>query len=158
MPYDWDMRYACAAILTAALIAVTASATGNDPPPGRSVHRLSLRDPLADHVNYLLYVPASYSQGPATDWPLIVFLHGSEKRGDNPRSWMTWRSSHSPMRRGNTHRPPRIVKSVLDSIVAIHRIDKDRTISRVSSWGALGPGRLLPRFLGHSPPSRRSAA
>ncbi|MGA2380728.1 MAG: hypothetical protein ABSG85_15625 [Spirochaetia bacterium] len=66
------------------LVAASASAADDGPPVGRSVHRLTLNDPLADHVNFLLYIPPAYSQGPPSDWPLILFLHGSEQRGDDP--------------------------------------------------------------------------
>ena len=35
-------------------------------------------------VNYLLYAPAAYGRNPQRRWPLIVFLHGSGEKGDNP--------------------------------------------------------------------------
>ncbi len=36
-------------------------------------------------VDYLLYLPRGYGQDPQRRWPLILFLHGSEERGDDPR-------------------------------------------------------------------------
>ncbi len=51
-------------------------------PPGRSSHRLVLHGQADDHVNYLAYVPSGPQ--PAAGWPTILFLHGSEQRGDNP--------------------------------------------------------------------------
>jgi predicted peptidase len=33
---------------------------------------------------YLRYLPESYGRQPARRWPLIIFLHGSGERGDDP--------------------------------------------------------------------------
>lgn len=33
-----------------------------------------------DHLNYLLFIPWEYYQYLAKEWPLILFLHGSEER------------------------------------------------------------------------------
>jgi len=33
------------------------------------------------HLNYLLYLPADYRK--RKDWPLVMFLHGAEERGDD---------------------------------------------------------------------------
>ncbi|MBN1899348.1 MAG: prolyl oligopeptidase family serine peptidase [Spirochaetes bacterium] len=35
------------------------------------------------HLRYLLYLPGAYEKKPKKRWPLIIFLHGSEERGDN---------------------------------------------------------------------------
>lgn len=35
-------------------------------------------------VHYLLYLPREYGQDPQREWPLILFLHGSYERGDDP--------------------------------------------------------------------------
>ncbi|MBM4431461.1 MAG: phospholipase [Chloroflexi bacterium] len=35
-------------------------------------------------LGYLLYLPEGYAQDPARKWPLILFLHGSEERGNDP--------------------------------------------------------------------------
>lgn len=35
-------------------------------------------------VHYLLYLPEDYGAAPQQEWPLILFLHGSEERGTNP--------------------------------------------------------------------------
>jgi predicted peptidase len=34
-------------------------------------------------VGYLLYIPEGYGQDSQKNWPLILFLHGSEERGDD---------------------------------------------------------------------------
>jgi predicted peptidase len=36
------------------------------------------------HLGYLLYLPDGYGQDPTKKWPLILFLHGSEERGEDP--------------------------------------------------------------------------
>jgi hypothetical protein len=60
------MRHRWSGIVLAAFVAASASAADTTPPAGRSLHRLVLRDLRADHANYLLYVPASYSASPAS--------------------------------------------------------------------------------------------
>ena len=67
-------------LLLAAAMSVHAADRGLS--AGRSAHRLVLHDQADDHVNYLLYVPQG--NPPARGWPTILFLHGSEQRGDNP--------------------------------------------------------------------------
>ena len=62
----WDIDYRsvllAAFVAAGALVTVDASAADRGLPAGRSVHRLSLHDPLTDHVNYLLYVPPAYAR------------------------------------------------------------------------------------------------
>src|SRR5208337_5426129 len=71
------------AIVIFVMVAALVSPAGKGLQSGLSVHRLSLRDPLANHVNYLLYIPPAYLRGEASEWPLILLLHGSEQRGDD---------------------------------------------------------------------------
>ncbi len=35
-------------------------------------------------LNYLLFVPDHHQKGPDGKWPLILFLHGANERGNNP--------------------------------------------------------------------------
>jgi predicted peptidase len=35
-------------------------------------------------LTYLLFLPEEYEQRPLTKWPLMLFLHGSGERGDEP--------------------------------------------------------------------------
>ncbi len=37
-------------------------------------------------MGYLVYLPRGYGQEPQKKWPLVLFLHGSEERGSNPRA------------------------------------------------------------------------
>ncbi|MGA2641577.1 MAG: prolyl oligopeptidase family serine peptidase [Spirochaetia bacterium] len=128
---------------------------------GPSLHRLSLEDTLADHVNYLLYVPPAYSQGPASDWPLILFLHGSEQRGDDPAllddlALLAFAKEDAdfpfvavfPQCPRNTHWPPRIAKKVLDSVEAMLRIDRDRVYLTGFSMGGFGTWQTAAAFPG----------
>jgi predicted peptidase len=70
------------AVLCGMTIALSVHAADRGLSAGRSAHRLVLHEQADDHVNYLLYVPPGSS--PAGGWPTILFLHGSEQRGDNP--------------------------------------------------------------------------
>ena len=155
------MKYRWAGAILALLVAAAVSAEGGGPPPGRSAHRLSLHDPLADHVNYLLYVPASYSKDAAADWPLIVFLHGSVQRGDNPApledmALLAFADEESdfpfvaviPQCPRNTVWSPRIVKSVLDSVEATLRIDRNRVYLTGFSMGGYGTWQTAAAFPG----------
>jgi len=155
------MRRRLSCIILAVVAAASASAADRGLPVGRSVHRLSLHDPLTDHVNYLLYVPPSYSQGPAADWPLILFLHGSEQRGDDPAllqdvALLAFAEQEGdfpfvaliPQCPRNTHWPPSIVKKVLDAVEAMLRIDRDRVYLTGFSLGGYGTWRTAAAFPG----------
>lgn len=56
-------------------------------------------------VRYILYVPEGYDA--ATSWPLIVFLHGSGERGDNP--WLAAEVGIGKAIRENPKRYPALV-------------------------------------------------
>jgi predicted peptidase len=76
------MKYRLMCILFAAALATSGQAAGLDIAPGPSLHRLTLHDAAADHLNFVVYLPPE--EAPHAGWPLILFLHGSEQRGDNP--------------------------------------------------------------------------
>ena len=151
-----------AAFLAAgALVTVDASAADRGLPAGRSMHRLSLHDPLADHVNYLLYVPPAYARETASQWPLILFLHGSEQRGDDPRmlqdlALLAFAEKNNdfpfitiiPQCPSNTHWPPRIVKSVLDSVESMVRVDRSRVYLTGFSLGGYGTWQTAAAYPG----------
>jgi predicted peptidase len=52
-------------------------------------------------ISYLLYLPGGYGEDPQQQWPLILFLHGSGERGDNPEMLVV-------------HGPPKLLTSTLD--------------------------------------------
>jgi predicted peptidase len=157
------MKHAWGALILAGLVAASASAAASVAPggfiPGRSIHRLSLSDPLADHVNYLLSVPASYSQDADSSWPLIIMLHGSEQRGDDPSvlndmTVLTYADEMDdfsfiiviPQCPANTIWEPSMVKSVLDSVEGGLRVDRDRVYLTGFSMGGYGAWQTAAKF------------
>jgi predicted peptidase len=146
-------------MVLAAILAASASAADKEILSGCSVHRLSLHDPLADHVNYLLYVPPAYFQGRPSNWPLILFLHGSEQRGDDPAllddmALLAFAKEDGdfpfvaviPQCPSNTHWPPRIVKKVLDAVEEKLRIDRGRVYLTGFSMGGYGTWQTAAAF------------
>ncbi len=134
-----------------AVLVAAAAAAESGPPVGRSVHRLPLHSPGADHVNYLLDVPPAYAREPSASWPLIVFLHGSEQRGDDPSlldgmAPLAFADQETdfpfivvvPQCPRNTDWQPPMVKSVIDSVEAGLRIDRSRVYLTGFSMGGLG--------------------
>ncbi len=159
--YTRAMRNPWLGMIIVLLAATAASPAGAEPSVGRSVHRLWLEDPLTDHVNYLLYVPLSYASGPASDWPLILFLHGSEQRGDDPAllddmALLAFAREDGdfpfvaviPQCPRNTYWPPRIVKKVLDSVESTLRIDRNRIYLTGFSMGGFGTWQTAAAFPG----------
>jgi predicted peptidase len=151
------------AVLVAATFAVflpaSVSAADRGLPTGRSLHRLSLRGSAADHVNYLLYVPPAYAQDSTSEWPLILFLHGSEQRGDDPRllqqmALLSFAERISdfpfiaviPQCPPNTHWDPRFVKEVLVSVEGALRIDRRRVYLTGFSMGGYGTWQTAAAF------------
>ena len=57
---------------------------GKKPPVGLSTQKQALKDGEVGYRNYLLYLPAQYRQDVRKKWPLILYLHGSEERGNDP--------------------------------------------------------------------------
>jgi predicted peptidase len=155
------MRRAWPAFILAALVAASASAADAAPPVGRSLHRLVLHDPRAGHVNYLLYVPRSYPENPASVWPLIIFLHGSEQRGDDPSllddmALLAFADKQGdfpfiavvPQCPRNTVWQPKTVKRVLDAVQASLRVDRDRIYLTGFSMGGYGTWQTAAEFPG----------
>ena len=149
-----------AAILTI-FLAAPASAADRGIPMGRSVHRLSLHDPGADHVNYLLYIPPAYAGDSTAEWPLILFLHGSEQRGDDPALLQQMALlafaekvrdfpfvAVIPQCPRNSHWEPRFVKEVLVSVERALRIDRARVYLTGFSMGGYGTWQTAAAFPG----------
>jgi predicted peptidase len=104
-------------------------------------------------VNYLLYLPTEYEADKDKKWPVIVFLHGSGERGDN-------------LELVKIHGPPKLIakgqsfpfivvspqcpsdrdqhwgsvplSSMLDEVIAQHRVDQDRIYLTGLSMGGFG--------------------
>jgi predicted peptidase len=153
-----------AAIVTAVLaisVSISAFAADRGLPTGRSVHRLSLHDAVADHANYLLYVPPDYARDSSTVWPLILFLHGSEQRGDDPSllddmALVAFAEKARdfpfvaviPQCPRGTHWPPAFVMEVLDSVESALRIDRRRVYLTGFSMGGYGTWQTAAAFPG----------
>jgi predicted peptidase len=178
--YDGGMEGRFSGLIIAAIVAVSAGLapagvsaaqkglpadqgqdTGQGVPVGRSLHRLPLNNAIADHVNYLLFVPPAYARGTAGDWPLIVFLHGSEQRGDDPSllqemALLDFADKSAdfpfiaviPQCPRNIRWPPQIVKSVLDAVEAQLRVDRNRVYLTGFSLGGFGTWQTAAAFPG----------
>jgi predicted peptidase len=144
----------CAAVLALAA-AVGAFAAGPGPaasfPVGESIHRLRLRGVGADHLNYLIYIPPSYARAPKIRYPLIVYLHGTEQRGDNPErlrevARMTVVDANAtlpfiavfPQCPSNAYWAPGPLKAMIDSLEQALRVDTDRIYLTGFSLGGYG--------------------
>jgi len=117
--------------------------------PGRSAHRLALHDQADDHVNYLLYVPPG--DQPASGWPTILFLHGSEQRGDNPSMLEDLAilafadrvggfpfAAILPQCPRGEHWSPGVLRQVLDTVEAEVPVDRNRVYLTGFSMGGYG--------------------
>jgi predicted peptidase len=138
------------AILIALFTAVPVPAAGWSVPDGRSTHRLSVNDSESDHVNYVLSVPSGI-RAAAAGLPLILFLHGSEQRGDDPSLL-----EDLPILRFAAEDPgfpfvtvvpqcprgmqwsPAVLRQLLDAVEALLPIDKDRVYLTGFSMGGFG--------------------
>jgi predicted peptidase len=119
-------------------------------PTGRSTYRLPIQDPAADHVNYLLYVPPG-ARAPATGWPLILFLHGTEQRGDDPSvlqdlAILTFADEEGqfpfvavvPQCPRGQHWSPSVLKQLLDAVRTSVPVDRHRVYLTGFSMGGYG--------------------
>jgi predicted peptidase len=119
-------------------------------PTGRSTYRLPVADPAADHVNYILYVPQG-AHAPATGWPLILFLHGTEQRGDDPSvlldlDILTFADEEGqfpfvavvPQCPAGQHWSPSVLKQLLDAVQVSLAVDRSRVYLTGFSMGGYG--------------------
>ena len=145
-----------AAVLGAVILAVAAAlaapsvrADDRGLPAGRTAFRLAVRDQSTDHVNYLLYVPPR--DAPSSGWPLILFLHGSEQRGDDPAmlrnlailSFVDMQGQFPfvavvPQCPSGQHWSPSVLKQLLDAIEAALPVDRGRVYLTGFSMGGYG--------------------
>ncbi len=139
-----------AVIVGVALWAPAVRAADRGLPPGRSLYRLPVRDPATDHVNYLLYVPPG-GAAPATGWPLILFLHGSEQRGDDPSlledmAILSFADEQGkfpfvavvPQCPSGEHWSPVVLKQVLEAVQSSVPVDRRRIYLTGFSMGGFG--------------------
>jgi len=112
-------------------------------------------------VHYLLYLPQGYGQEPAQKWPLVVFLHGSEERGDDPNllrreglpklleGWPDFPavvvSPQCPQGKRWWSRA-HIVGAFLDQVQSMYAVDTGRIYLTGISMGAYGAWALALRY------------
>jgi predicted peptidase len=117
----------------------------------QSIRRLSFRVSAGESVNYLLYAPSSSLGKGSSSLPLILFLHGSLQRGDDPSVLLgetifafARRAADfpffivAPQCRANTTWSPRLLKELLDEITRSYPVDEDRLYLTGFSMGGYG--------------------
>jgi predicted peptidase len=159
------LRAMFVSLLLAAAAATTAFAAGPglaaDFPPGQSIHRLKLHGTGVDHINFLLHIPPAYYDSPSAGFPLIVFLHGSEQRGDDPELLKSVAAltivdvegtlpfiAAFPQCPASAHWSPAALAAMLDAIEAALRVDRDRVYLTGFSLGGFGVWQTAAAFPG----------
>jgi predicted peptidase len=148
-------------LLLGGVLVVSVSASGSAIPAGPSINRLILHDAAADHMNYLLYVPKSSGHESTSSWPLILFLHGSEQRGNDPallQSLDIFSFTQeigdfpfivvAPQCPRNLTWSPTMIKQVLDAVEAEIPIDRDRIYLTGFSMGGYGTWQMAAAYPG----------
>jgi dienelactone hydrolase len=112
-------------------------------------------------LGYLVYVPEGYGQDNQEGWPLVLFLHGSEERGSNPRvltkqglpKVLEQRSDFpfivvSPQcRQGQWWWPQtHVLSAFLDKIEAEYAVDSKRVYATGLSMGGFGAWALAYQY------------
>jgi predicted esterase len=110
-------------------------------------------------TKHLLYIPAGYEQDPDRQWPMIVYLHGAGARGDDlakiqraglPRRLLTEKDFPflvvSPLCAAGHWWLPVEVVTLMDEIIAEHRVDPDRVYLTGVSMGGFGSWQTAVEF------------
>nr|MBC7245251.1 prolyl oligopeptidase family serine peptidase [Chloroflexota bacterium] len=112
-------------------------------------------------VHYLLYLPQDYRQEEGRKWPLVLFLHGSEERGENPG--LLKREGLPKMLEGRPDFPAVVISpqcpqgkrwvsrvhilgAFLDQVQSLYAIDAERVYLTGISMGAYGAWALALRY------------
>ena len=113
-------------------------------------------------ADYLLYLPKDYSATSKKTWPLMLFLHGAGERGTN----LTKVAAHGPPKlvsQGKKDLPfiivspqcrtgerwrPEVLASLLDDVIARHRVDTNRVYVTGLSMGGYGTWALANEYPG----------
>jgi len=116
---------------------------------------------IAEPTGYIVHLPEGYGKEPAENWPLILFLHGSEERGHDP-TMLTREGLPQLIEQG--HSVPAIVVSpqcppgewwwprasrlgsFLDWVEAEYAVDTTRVYLTGLSMGAYGTWALAYRY------------
>ncbi len=116
---------------------------------------------IRSHLDYLLYLPVDYGHEPDRQWPLILFLHGAGERGGDlsllrvhgiPR--VVEEQPDFPFITVSPQCPRgawwdayiRILKPLLDEVVATHAVDPDRIYLTGMSMGGYATWHLAVRY------------
>lgn len=120
-------------------------------PTNQLVKQFDYKYTESRRVDYLLFLPESYSKKTDERWPLILFLHGSGERGSN-----VWKvATHGPPKRVREHPDfPFIIVSpqcpegqiwsrdillaLLNEITKTYRVDESRIYLTGLSMGGYG--------------------
>lgn len=112
-------------------------------------------------VGYLLYLPQGYGLEPGRKWPLVLFLHGSEERGDDPEllrreglpklleDWPDFPAIVvSPQCPQGKRWWPRahIVGAFLDAVESMYAVNTERIYLTGISMGAYGAWAVALRY------------
>ena len=143
---------ACAPLVRQSACWTMVGTAGSDGSPG-----------TAEPTGYLVYLPNGYAEEPSQNWPLILFLHGSDERGHDPRI-LTRQGLPRLMEQGHElpaivvspQCPPgewwwprtRMLVSFLDWVGAEYAVDSSRVYLTGLSMGAYGTWALAYRYPG----------
>lgn len=112
------------------------------------------------HLEYLLFVPSSYSDDPQRRWPLILYLHGGSLRGDDVNKLRTLGLPHrleqdrefpffviAPLcPEGEIWTDADALAQLVDQVVRTNRIDEKRIYVTGHSMGGRGALYLAYKF------------
>ncbi len=133
------------------VLSISLSAAPEHADPWQSAHTLRIGERDVEYLNYLLYLPSSYGKDPIRKWPLIVALHGSEERGNDPA--LVKASGLPALVEKNREFPfivvspqcpadqrwsPSWTKKLLDVVVKRFTVDRDRIYLTGYSMGGYG--------------------
>lgn len=118
-------------------------------------------DDAGNSLPYLLYLPSKYHTGGVEKWPLMLFLHGSSERGENPMGLIT----HGPVRQAaNGAELPFVVvapqcpaystwaceisgvAALVNLVADQYRIDRQRICATGLSMGGTGTWAIAARY------------
>lgn len=146
------------AVGAAATLAVAPASSGTDSAPaGQETHSIRRAVPHKVDMQYLLFLPKDYEKS-ASQWPLILYLHGGSGRGEDisqmKRLGLTGKVDADPnfpfivvspqCHNGEIWTDVEALGAILDEVAATHRVDPDRVYVTGHSMG--GRGALYTAF------------
>ncbi len=146
------------AIAWLAISSVTLSAVaGPVNTPAQQAKHFEKKISVTAKFDYLLSLPTDYAKS-RTNWPLVLFLHGSGESGTNLDKVKT----HGPAKLAEANGPfpfilvspqsarrgwnPDLLNALLDSVVKKYRVDKHRVYVTGLSMGGYGTWELAAAY------------